>query len=75
MAALKGKGTPWITGHDLRQALEVAIACQLSARLGNVPVRLPLEDRSLTLYPSPYRWLGGDVTGLPQSIAEARAQK
>ncbi|MSR81509.1 MAG: Gfo/Idh/MocA family oxidoreductase [Candidatus Latescibacteria bacterium] len=75
LAALKGQGTPWISGHDLRQALEVAIACQRSARLGHVPVRLPLEDRSLTLYPSPYRWLGGDVTGLPQSVAEARDQK
>ncbi len=75
LAALKGEGKPWITGRDLRQALEVAIACQRSARLGNVPVHLPLEDRSLTLYPSPYRWMGGDVTGLPQSVAEARDQK
>lgn len=75
LAALRGEGSPWITGHDLRQALEVAIACQHSARLGNAPVRLPLEDRSLTLYPSPYRWLGGDATGLPQSAAEARGQK
>ena len=71
LGALMGQGAPWITGHDLRQALEVAIACQRSARLGNVPMRLPLEDRSLTLYPSPYRWVGGDASGLPQSIAEA----
>ena len=75
LAALRGEGDPWISGHDLRQALEIAIACQRSARLGNVPVRLPLEDRSLTLYPSPYRWLGGDATGLPQPEAEARGQK
>jgi predicted dehydrogenase len=75
LAALKGKGQLWISGHDLRQALEVAIACRHSARLGNRPVRLPLEDRSLSLYPSPYRWLGGDVTGLPQSLAEAAGQK
>ncbi|MCC7262375.1 MAG: Gfo/Idh/MocA family oxidoreductase [Candidatus Latescibacteria bacterium] len=71
VAALRGEGAPWVTGHDLRQALEVAIACQRSAQLGNVPLRLPLADRSLTLYPSPYRWLGGDATGLVQSTAEA----
>ena len=64
----------FISGHDLRQALEVAIACKLSARLGNRPVRLPLEDRSLALYPRPYRWLGGDVTNRPQS-PEAAAGK
>jgi predicted dehydrogenase len=70
LAALRGEGQPWISGHDLRQALEVAIACRLSARLGNAPVRLPLEDRSLALLPSPYRWLGGDVTGRPQPLDE-----
>jgi len=62
-----------ISGHDLRQALEVAIAAKHSALLGNVPVRLPLEDRSLTLYPSPYRWLGGDATGRIQTPDEAAA--
>jgi predicted dehydrogenase len=61
----------WISGHDLRQALELAIACKLSAQLGNVPLRLPLQDRSLTLLPRPYRWLGGDVTGRPQSPEDA----
>ena len=61
----------FISGHDLRQALEIAIACKLSARLGNRPVKLPLEDRSLALYPRPYRWLGGDVTNRPQSPDEA----
>lgn len=61
----------WISGYDLRQAIEIAIACTLSAQFGNVPVKLPLEDRSLTLYPRPYRWLGGDATGRPQSAAEA----
>ena len=50
----------WISGHDLRQALEVAIASHQSAKRGSVPIKLPLEDRSLTLYPRPYRWLGGD---------------
>lgn len=62
---------PWISGHDLRQALEIAIACKRSSQLGNVPVSLPLEDRSLAFLPKPYRWLGGDVSGRPQSAEEA----
>ena len=61
----------WISGHDLRQALEIAIASKLSAQLGNQPVRLPLQDRSLALYPKPYRWVGGDAAGRPQSPEEA----
>ena len=65
----------WISGHDLRQALEIAIACKMSAQLGNVPVKLPVQDRSLTLYPSPYRWLGGDATGDPQSVEEAQKKR
>ena len=71
LAAVDGNGHPWITGADLRQALEVAIAAKLSATRNSVPIKLPLEDRSLTLYPRPYRWLGGDVTGRPQSVTEA----
>ena len=65
-------GSPlFVSGHDLRQALEIAIASKLSAQLGNQPVKLPLEDRSLLLYPRPYRWLGGDETGKPQAQEEA----
>ena len=71
LAAVSGVDQPWITGHDLRQALEVAIAAKQSALLGSAPVRLPLEDRSLSLFPRPYRWLGGDATGRPQSICDA----
>ena len=73
LAAVDGNGHPWITGADLRQALEVAIAAKLSATRNSVPVKLPLEDRSLALYPRPYRWLGGDATGKPQSIEEAKS--
>jgi predicted dehydrogenase len=51
-----------ISGDDLRIALEVAIAAKLSAQRGSAPVKLPLEDRSLTLFPRPYRWEGGDAT-------------
>ena len=61
----------WVSGHDLRQALEVAIACKHSARLGNAPMKLPLVDRSLELYPRPFRWLGGDAIGKPQSASDA----
>lgn len=57
----------FISGHDLRQALEIAIACKQSAVLGSRPVKLPLENRSLTLLPSKYRWLGGDQTGNVQT--------
>jgi predicted dehydrogenase len=60
-----------ISGHDLRQALEVAIAAKHSALRGSVPIKLPLEDRSLTLYPTKYRWLGGDVSGSVQTVEEA----
>ena len=49
-----------ISAHDLRQCLEAAIAAKYSALWGSVPLSLPLADRSLTLYPRPYRWLGGD---------------
>ena len=51
------------SGHDYRQALEIAIAFVLSASRGHERVYLPLEDRSLKIYPSPYRLHGGDVTG------------
>lgn len=71
LAAVETGSELWISGNDLRQALEVAIAAKLSAQLGNVPVKLPLKDRSLTLYPTPYRWLGGDASGSPQSLDAA----
>ena len=32
------------------------MAMRESARRGSVPVRLPLEDRSVTLMPQRYRW-------------------
>ena len=51
-----------VSGYDLCQAVEIAIALRESARLGHAKVRLPLEDRSLRLEPVPYRWLGGEAT-------------
>ena len=58
-----GTGELICSGHDYRQALEIAIALTLSADRDHERVYLPLEDRSLKLYPSPYRLHGGDVTG------------
>lgn len=51
------------SGHDYRQALEIAIAFKLSAADGHRRVMLPLADRSLVLNPVPYRMEGGDVAG------------
>ena len=44
------------TGDDLRQALEICIALRESARRGNTPITLPIEDRSLIMYPQQRRW-------------------
>ena len=63
LAAVETGSELWVSGHDLRQALEVAIAAKVSAARGNIPVRLPLEDRSLSLYPRPARWLGQNAEG------------
>ena len=60
-----------VSGHDLRQALEIAIAMKLSAQKGNIPIKLPLVDRTHTLIPEIYRWIGGDQTGNIQSVEEA----
>jgi hypothetical protein len=51
------------SGHDYRQALEIAIALKLSAAHDHQRVTLPLTDRSHRIYPHPYRMLGGDVAG------------
>lgn len=51
------------SGHDYRQALEIAIAFKLSAADGHRRVALPLADRSHRIYPHPYRMRGGDVAG------------
>lgn len=70
-AVRAGGGELYVSGHDLRQSLEVAIAAKVSAVRGNLPMSLPLEDRSLALLPRDYRWLGGDASGLPQTRDEA----
>jgi predicted dehydrogenase len=56
-------GEALCSGHDYRQALEIAIALKTSARRGHERVHLPLEDRSLRIFPQPYRLEGGDAVG------------
>jgi len=51
-----GKPVKLVTGEDLRQALELCIGLRESARRGNTPVKFPIEDRSLTMYPQRSRW-------------------
>lgn len=75
LAAVETGSELWISGHDLRQALEAAIAAKLSAQLGSAPVKLPLADRSLSLHPRLYRWAGGDVSGNPQTVEEAAGKE
>lgn len=70
LAAVETGSELWISGHDLRQSLEVPIACKVSAQRGNIPIKLPLEDRTLSLRPTSYRWAGGDATDSPQTVEE-----
>ncbi|MDP6355014.1 MAG: hypothetical protein QF473_07940, partial [Planctomycetota bacterium] len=51
------------SGHDYRQALEIACALKLSAKQGGARVMLPLQDRSARVLPALWRRKGGDVTG------------
>jgi predicted dehydrogenase len=65
------EGDLLVSGRDQLLSLEAAIAAKHSALWGSLPVALPLRDRSLCLYPRAYRWLGGDQSGVPQSLDEA----
>jgi predicted dehydrogenase len=71
IAAFESGSQMWISGNDLRLALEVAVASRESAVRGNVPLKLPLEDRSLAIYPSAYRWIGGDFATEEETHLEA----
>ena len=51
------------SGADYLSALEIAIALTHSAASGGERIELPLEDRSLKLYPHSYRLYGGDRAG------------
>jgi predicted dehydrogenase len=69
--AVENGGELYVSGHDLRQSLEAAVAAKHSALRNNAPLSLPLADRSLALYPRAYRWLGGDQSGLVQTAQQA----
>ena len=51
------------SGHDYRQALEIAVALKQSAQADHQRIFLPVEDRSLGIVPHPYRLRGGDIAG------------
>ncbi len=51
-----GKPPELTTGDDLRHSLGIAVALRESARKGSVPVKLPIEDRSIEMYPQRGRW-------------------
>ena len=46
-----GDPLPITTGDDLRHSLEIAVALRESARNGSAPFKLPVEDRSIMMYP------------------------
>jgi hypothetical protein len=43
-------------GDDLRHSLEIAVGIRESARNGSAPFKLPVEDRSIMMYPEVWRW-------------------
>ena len=63
MHAFDAGGGARCSGHDYRQALEIAIALNESAQCDHQRIALPLEDRSMRIFPHPYRLQGGDVAG------------
>ena len=48
---------PRAPGHVHHKSFEVSVAMRESARQGHAPIKLPLQDRSLTLMPEKYRWM------------------
>ena len=64
------------TGNDLRHALEMAIALRQSHRCGHRAIALPLEDRSLVMYPEKGRWhYKKEVYGQEWYMEQMAAQK
>ncbi len=51
------------SGRGYHQTLETAIALKQSTRNTHTRIHLPLKDRSLRLFPHPYRLQGGDAAG------------
>lgn len=63
MLAIDTESEAMCSGHDYRQALEIAVALKQSAQANHQRIFLPVEDRSLGIIPHPYRLKGGDVAG------------
>ena len=61
MRAVDAGGDTLCSGHDYRQALEIAIALKQFAHRGHGRISVPLEDHFLKIYPHPYRLKGGDL--------------
>ncbi len=55
--ALDNDTEPTGSGDNGRKVLEIAIAMRESHRQGHIPVRLPLQNRSLRIFPHKGRWL------------------
>ena len=64
------------TGEGLRKALEICIAMRESHRQDHSPIKLPLEDRSLKMYPVNTRWnYKKEVYGRERYMADMAACK
>ncbi len=55
--SLEKSTEPACPGDSMRKALEIGIALRESHRREYAPVKLPLQDRSLKIYPHEGRWL------------------
>jgi predicted dehydrogenase len=67
---------PRCSGDDLRKSLEICIALRESHRQNHSPVKLPLQDRSLAMYPVRSRWLyKKEVYGRERYIADMAQHK
>lgn len=71
-----GSAIQLTTGDDLRKALEICIALRESARRDQGPVKLPLADRSLVMYPQNSRWnYKKEILGEEAYMQELAAQR
>ncbi len=70
-----GESPRFSTGDDLRKALEICIAMRESHRQEHSPLKLPLEDRSLVMYPIYQRWnFKKEVFGRDEYMAQMAVQ-
>lgn len=55
--SLENGTEPACTGANMLKSLEIAIALRESHRQGHAPIKLPLKNRTLKIYPKEGRWL------------------